>query len=113
MVVHRFIFFATLSTSAKMSRAIDNIIAPLISKGGKYDGKVKVIFRPQVQPWHSSSTLTHEAGLAVLRVSPEQFRPFSRLVCIWHLTPKQPSSGILSSVYCLPSDVVVLDELRI
>jgi len=66
--------------SARMSRAIDNIITPLISKGGKYDGKVKVIFRPQVQPWHSSSTLTHEAGLAVLRVAPEQFRPFSRLL---------------------------------
>ncbi|KAJ3832769.1 hypothetical protein F5878DRAFT_646495 [Lentinula raphanica] len=34
--------------------------------GGKYGGKVKVIFRPHVQPWHASSTLVHEAGLARL-----------------------------------------------
>ena len=33
--------------------------------GGQYDGKVKVIFRNQVQPWHASSTFVHEAGLAV------------------------------------------------
>ncbi|KAF9450180.1 hypothetical protein P691DRAFT_726606 [Macrolepiota fuliginosa MF-IS2] len=63
--------------SGKFSRAIDNHIRPLITHGGKYDGKVKVIFRLQVQPWHSASTLTHEAGLAVLRVSPENFWPFS------------------------------------
>jgi len=64
--------------SGKLSRAIDNHIKPLITHGGKYDGKVKVIFRLQVQPWHSASTLTHEAGLAVLRVSPENFWSFSR-----------------------------------
>jgi len=27
------------------------------------------IFRHQIQPWHPSSTLTHEAGLAVLRLT--------------------------------------------
>ena len=36
-----------------------------------------MIFRPQVQPWHSTSTLTHEAGLAVLRAAPEKFWEFS------------------------------------
>ncbi|KAF5363597.1 hypothetical protein D9756_000304 [Leucocoprinus leucothites] len=66
--------------SAKFSRAIDNFIAPLISGGGKYEGKVKVIFRLQVQPWHAASTLTHEAGLAVLKASPDKFWTFSRLL---------------------------------
>ncbi|KAJ7094357.1 hypothetical protein C8R44DRAFT_814276 [Mycena epipterygia] len=63
--------------SAKMSLAIDSVLVPLLGPGGKYHGKVKVIFRPQVQPWHASSTLVHEAGLAVARASPESFWPFS------------------------------------
>ena len=48
-----------------MSRAIDTVLKPLVDNGGKYDGKVKVIMRLQVQPWHASSTYTHEAALAV------------------------------------------------
>lgn len=48
-----------------MALNIDKILKPLFSKGGKYDGKVKAVFRLQVQPWHAASTLTHEAGLAV------------------------------------------------
>ncbi|KAF8165690.1 hypothetical protein B0H34DRAFT_248668 [Crassisporium funariophilum] len=66
--------------SAKMALKIDKILKPLMSSGGKYDGRVKVIFRLQVQPWHASSTLTHEAGLAALRVSPENFWSFSLLL---------------------------------
>ncbi|KAJ7055102.1 hypothetical protein C8F01DRAFT_1161061 [Mycena amicta] len=63
--------------SAKMSRAIDSVLVPLLGPNGKYHGKIKVIFRPQVQPWHGTSTFVHEAGLAVARVSPESFWPFS------------------------------------
>jgi hypothetical protein len=48
-----------------MALAIDGILKPLLGPGGKYDGKVKVIFRNQVQPWHGTSTFVHEAGLAV------------------------------------------------
>lgn len=36
-----------------------------------------MIFRPHVQPWHPSSTLTHEAALAVQRLAPEKFWDFS------------------------------------
>lgn len=54
--------------SAKMALAVENILKPLLSSGGPYDEKVKVIFRPQVQPWHVSSTLTHESALAVRAV---------------------------------------------
>ncbi|KAF9462067.1 hypothetical protein BDZ94DRAFT_1220615 [Collybia nuda] len=63
--------------SAKMALAIENILRPLLGPDGKYDGKVKIIVRLQVQPWHSSSTLTHEAALAVARVSPGNFWPYS------------------------------------
>ncbi|KAH7887314.1 hypothetical protein F5I97DRAFT_1828430 [Phlebopus sp. FC_14] len=64
--------------SAKMSRVIDTVLKPLLDKGGKYDGKVKIVMRLQVQPWHGSSTFTHEAGLAVARCSEEDFWTFSR-----------------------------------
>ncbi|KAJ3720568.1 hypothetical protein C8R42DRAFT_608671 [Lentinula raphanica] len=63
--------------STKMALTIDKVLVPLCADGGKYGGKVKVIFRPHVQPWHASSTLVHEAGLAVVRVAPQQFWPFA------------------------------------
>ncbi|KAJ5246956.1 hypothetical protein N7468_001939 [Penicillium chermesinum] len=43
----------------------------------EYGPKLQVIFRPHIQPWHPSSTLTHEAALAVLRLAPEKFWEFS------------------------------------
>ncbi|KAG6373862.1 hypothetical protein JVT61DRAFT_6014 [Boletus reticuloceps] len=63
---------------AKLSRTVDTVLKPRFDKGGKYYGKVKLIVRLQVQPWHASSTLTHEAGLAVVRASPEHYWAFSR-----------------------------------
>jgi len=63
--------------SAKMALAIENVLVPLCAQDGKYGGKVKVIFRPQVQPWHASSTFVHEAGIAIARVAPQQFWPFA------------------------------------
>lgn len=43
----------------------------------KYSSRLQVIFRQQIQPWHPSSTLTHEAAAAVLRLAPEKFWDFS------------------------------------
>jgi protein-disulfide isomerase len=43
----------------------------------KYSDRVVTIFRQQIQPWHPSSTLTHEAGFAVLKVQPDKFYAFS------------------------------------
>ncbi|KAF2132521.1 hypothetical protein P153DRAFT_332794 [Dothidotthia symphoricarpi CBS 119687] len=43
----------------------------------KHSKSVVTIFRQQIQPWHPSSTLVHEAAFAVLRTSPEKFYPFS------------------------------------
>lgn len=39
--------------------------------------RVQFILRPQIQPWHPSSTLTHEAALAVSRLSPAKFLSFA------------------------------------
>jgi protein-disulfide isomerase len=43
----------------------------------KYANRLQVIFRQQIQPWHPSSTLVHEAALAVLKLHPTSFYSFS------------------------------------
>ncbi len=43
----------------------------------EFPDKVQFIFRQQIQPWHPASTLVHEAALAVLKISPDLFYPFS------------------------------------
>jgi len=58
-----------------MFNTVHNSVFPLIEK--KYSSKVQIIFRQQVQPWHPSSTLVHEAGVAVLRTDPSKFWQFS------------------------------------
>lgn len=50
-------------------------VRPIIAE--KYQSKLQVIFRQQIQPWHPSSTLTHEAAAAVLKLAPEKFWEFS------------------------------------
>ncbi|KAL8815298.1 MAG: hypothetical protein Q9223_005552 [Gallowayella weberi] len=62
--------------SAKMFLTLSSSILPLIPQ--KYPGKLRIIFRQQIQPWHPSSTLVHEAGTAVLRLAPERFYAFSQ-----------------------------------
>jgi hypothetical protein len=46
----------------------------------KYSTSLQTIFRPQIQPWHPSSTLVHEAALAVQQVNSKAFLPFSALL---------------------------------
>ncbi|KAL8743249.1 MAG: hypothetical protein Q9190_004387 [Brigantiaea leucoxantha] len=58
--------FTTLSTS----------ILPTIPQ--RYPGKIQIIFRQQIQPWHPSSTLCHEAAAAVLRLAPDKFWDYSK-----------------------------------
>lgn len=60
--------------SAKMFNTF-NTLSPMISQ--QYGHRLQVIFRQHIQPWHPSSTLTHEAGAAVLRLAPEKFWDFS------------------------------------
>lgn len=62
--------------SAKFYRTFESLV-PKIRENPKWAQGLQVIFRQQIQPWHPSSTLTHEAGLAVLRVAPAKFFDFS------------------------------------
>ncbi|KAM7191804.1 Thioredoxin-like fold [Naviculisporaceae sp. PSN 640] len=41
---------------------------------------IQFIFRHQIQPWHPSSLLLHEAALAVLRLAPEKFWDFCMML---------------------------------
>ena len=50
-------------------------VFPLVKKN--YSSKVQFILRQQIQPWHPSSTLVHEAAAAVLRISPSKFYDYS------------------------------------
>jgi len=63
--------------SAKQFLTLYNTVVPLIKETPEWASQVEIIFRHQVQPWHPSSTLVHEAGVAVQRVSPEKFWDFS------------------------------------
>lgn len=64
---HRTELFKTFITS----------VAPKIRADPKLASKIQVIFRQQVQPWHPSSTLVHEAALAVNQLAPSKFWTFS------------------------------------
>ncbi|KAI4673255.1 uncharacterized protein J4E88_008867 [Alternaria novae-zelandiae] len=44
----------------------------------KYSDRVQTIFRQQIQPWHPSSTLVHEAAYAVQKVDSSKFWDFSQ-----------------------------------
>ena len=77
--------------SAKMFNTVHGSVFPLIRQ--KYASKVQIIFRQQIQPWHPSSTLVHEAGAAVLKLQPAKFWDFSK-VCA--------SGSILSPVPLVP-----------
>lgn len=50
-------------------------ILPALDK--KFPGKIQLVFRHQIQPWHPQSTLVHEAGLAVARLAPAKFLTFT------------------------------------
>ena len=54
-----------------MFNTVYTSVKPLVEQ--KYKSKVEIIFRQIVQPWHPSSTLVHEAGVAVLQTDPEKF----------------------------------------
>ena len=61
--------------SKKIFDTIYQHVLPTIN--AKYSGRLALIFRQQIQPWHPSSTLVHEAGAAVLQLAPDHFWDFS------------------------------------
>ena len=59
-----------------MFKTVYNNVLPK-AKGKPYENNVQFLFRQQIQPWHPSSTLVHEAGVGVLRLAPDKFWAFS------------------------------------
>ena len=59
--------------SAKLFATVHAHVLPLLAQ---HPG-LRIVLRHQVQPWHPSSTLAHEAALAVARLAPAGFVPFS------------------------------------
>ena len=63
--------------SAKIFNTLTETVVPLVEANDKWASSLRFVFRQQIQPWHPSSTLMHETGLAVLQLAPERFIDFS------------------------------------
>ncbi|KAG0033474.1 hypothetical protein BGZ82_006090 [Podila clonocystis] len=61
--------------SAKIWNQVYHHVVPWLEQ--EHPGKVQVIVRNQIQPWHPSSTLTAEAALAVESIDTSLFASFS------------------------------------
>ena len=62
--------------SAKMFKTFYTSVLPSTAYK-RVSPNLTVIFRPQIQPWHPSSTLVHEAAIAVQKIAPASFWAFS------------------------------------
>jgi hypothetical protein len=62
--------------SEKMFKTLYSHVIPS-SRSKPYANHVQFLFRQQIQPWHPSSTLCHEAAVAVLKLAPSKFWDFS------------------------------------
>ena len=65
--------------SAKIFNTFYNHVFPTIKQKYTSPG-IRIILRQQIQPWHPSSTLVHEAGAAVLKTAPGSFWEFSKIL---------------------------------
>ncbi|KAL2129452.1 hypothetical protein VTI74DRAFT_7792 [Chaetomium olivicolor] len=66
--------------SAKIFKTLTNTLIPHILANPNLSSRLQLIIRQQIQPWHPSSTLVHEAALAVNRLAngdPYKFLAFS------------------------------------
>ncbi|KAI9687052.1 MAG: hypothetical protein M1822_002462 [Bathelium mastoideum] len=62
--------------SAKMFKTLYSNVVPAKTYK-RVSPNLTIIFRPQIQPWHPSSTLVHEAAQAVQKLAPGSFWAFS------------------------------------
>lgn len=58
-----------------MYKTVVSEVIPKVNKA--YPNQFQFVFCHQVQPWHPSSTLVHEAAIAVSQLAPERFWDFS------------------------------------
>ncbi|KAI0452472.1 thioredoxin-like protein [Xylaria acuta] len=63
--------------SARQFATVYHVVAPLVRANPAWAGRVQLILRQQIQPWHPSSTLAHEAAVAVLQAAPDRYWAFS------------------------------------
>lgn len=61
--------------SMKMFHTVATQVIPEVNQ--THPNKVQFVFVHQVQPWHPSSTLVHEAAIAVSQLAPNKFWEFS------------------------------------
>jgi protein-disulfide isomerase len=84
-------FSAKLFTTIYGGMARDGdsgVIGTIFDKESPCYGNVVFIFRQQIQPWHPSSTLAHEAGLAILRMTDSNSHEFWRFSAILFMRQK-------------------------
>ncbi|KAF8338912.1 uncharacterized protein EI90DRAFT_2967369 [Cantharellus anzutake] len=104
--------------SGIFKNSIVPILAPAVTTGA-LKGKVKLLLRLQVQPWHGSSTFTHEAALAVGKVVPESFFDYTSVFfknqeaffdrAVADLTPTQ----IREKLVALAGEVPSIDKSKL
>ncbi len=66
-----------LTTLSEIFKTLTSTTIPYIRSNPALASSLQIIVRHQIQPWHPSSTLTHEAALAVQRIAPSKFWDFS------------------------------------
>ena len=82
----QYVIIVTLPTPAPPSNTIQyskKQFDGLYSIREQIPPEVTVIFRHQVQPWHPSSTLVHEAALACLSLRPDLFWAYSEFLFLF------------------------------
>ncbi|KAL2180524.1 uncharacterized protein P884DRAFT_327454 [Thermothelomyces heterothallicus CBS 202.75] len=55
--------------SAKIFNTLVESVIPYVRQRPELASRLEIVLRPQIQPWHPSSTLVHEAALAVQRLT--------------------------------------------
>jgi protein-disulfide isomerase len=59
--------------SKKLFETLHQLVLPSPTYRTTHSTHVSILLRQQIQPWHPSSTLVHEAALASLKLAPHRF----------------------------------------
>lgn len=76
-IVHRRADAAGAGEPPEMFKTVWGSVVSQLRSEPVVGPNMQLIFRHQVQPWHPSSTLTHEAALAVQQLAPDSFWDFA------------------------------------
>lgn len=64
--------------SKRLFERVFNEVLPAAEKA--HPGKLRFIFRHQIQPWHPQSAIVHEASVAVAQVDPSKFLAYAAIL---------------------------------